>query len=72
MSAHIYGTHVPVEEPSTASKGDIGSSIQLPSSAVANGICGKIRPSAVAVLRLVTSTYFVDALHRQVAAGRVL
>ena len=23
-STHVYGTHVPVEEPSTASKGDIG------------------------------------------------
>jgi hypothetical protein len=23
-SAHIHGTHVPVEEPSTASEGDVG------------------------------------------------
>src|SRR6266404_7369423 len=61
-SAHIHGTHVPVEEPSTASQPDINPSCySIASSARASSDGGTINPSAFAVLRLIASWYFVGA-----------
>ena len=65
---HIFGTYVPVEEPSTASQPELmhrnkrhgrlhGYSIT--SSARASSVGGTSRPSVLAVLRLITSSNFV-------------
>jgi hypothetical protein len=62
-SAHIFGTLVPVEEPSTASISDscIAANFLLFDHLVGEGERhgGTSRPSAFAVLRLITSSYFV-------------
>ena len=53
---HIDGTHVPVEEPSTASGADscaaTKSAYSITPSAVASRSGGTLRPNALAVLRL--------------------
>ena len=46
---HVYGTHVPVEEPSTASMADIHS---FTSSARAMSVGGIVRPSTLAVPKI--------------------
>jgi hypothetical protein len=44
-STHIFGTYVPVEEPSTASKADIGPH-SITSSSRASSVGSTSRPSA--------------------------
>lgn len=53
-SAHIHGTDVPVEEPSTASEADMAQRHSIISSALASSVGGTVRPSVLAVLRLIT------------------
>src|SRR5262245_25864894 len=72
-STHLHGTHVPVQEPSTASiadmcgaaahvcfgpKADIAT-YSITSSARVSIACGTARPSDLAVLRLITKLYLV-------------
>ena len=60
-STHIHGTHVPVEEPSTASTTDLRSAANkfhhsITSSARTKSVGGIVNPSALAVFRLITSS----------------
>ena len=41
----------------------------MTSSAVASSVCGTLRPSSFAVLRLITSSYFVGSLLQFVTHG---
>ena len=61
-STHLHGTHVPVEEPPTASKADsctVAISYSITSSAVVSDE-GMVRPSDFAVLRLMTNSNLAD------------
>jgi hypothetical protein len=58
-SNHTHGTHVPVEEPSTASKADMGPFHSITSSARESSEGGTVRPSAFAVFKLMTNSIFV-------------
>jgi hypothetical protein len=49
FNSHVHGTHVPVEEPSTAS-------YSITSWALASGEAGMVNPNALAVLRLMGHT----------------
>ena len=64
LSTHIHGTSVPVEEPSTASKAAVSNRSKaapysITSSARARSVAGTVRPSALAVLRLIAKINFV-------------
>src|ERR1700693_5214734 len=59
-SAHIHGTDVPVEEPSTASDSVLGSFHSITSSARARSIGGTSRPRVFAAFRLMTNSNLVD------------
>src|SRR5262245_29931564 len=65
-STHIFGTYVPVEEPSTASGAAVSDCSKVPfysitSSARASSAGGTSSPSVLAVLRLITNSYLVGA-----------
>src|SRR5262249_46642125 len=67
-STHVYGTHVPVEEPSTASKADVSRcskirytkpAYSITSSARASSVDGTVSPRALAVVKLTTRSNLV-------------
>ena len=73
---HIHGTHVPVEEPSTASQADyapqqtsLATFYSITSSALASMAGGTVMPSALTVLRLMTSSYLAGFCNPGKSAG---